>query len=71
MARFGEVARESVFWDGGTIGDAGVVAIVCLVGTSHYSRSVSESLGVYQVVGGVIVLNWRCSSSLCLAEVMG
>lgn len=34
-ARFGEVARETIFGDGSTVGEAGVVAIVGLVATGH------------------------------------
>jgi len=32
---FGEVARKTFFWEGGTIGDGTVVAIVSFVGTGH------------------------------------
>lgn len=36
VAVFGEVARETFFREGGTIGDGTVVAVVSFVGTSHW-----------------------------------
>ncbi len=43
MTMFREIARETFFGEGGTIGNGTMVAVVSFVGTSHCNEMVSDS----------------------------
>jgi len=58
VTMFGEVARKAVFRKGCTIGQAAVVAVVVLVGASHYLRVSARSWeGPGWLTDGVRVFN--------------
>lgn len=45
VAGFAEVLGEVVFWDGGAVGDAGVVTVSSLVGAGHWREVLVRPLG--------------------------